>query len=336
MSRTKTEGKVNSLEATFSGILEEYGTSVPQFSVVIAVIIGSLGFDKYFNAGIWTIIAILCFSLVYLFRRQIGSDLRKTGIFVLVVVLLFLIPGVVVGLISKNFKLLLQENVVIGTVYSSALITIPLAMLISSYRKQERAYGLTYPNSLNNAIDNQLMKAQFYRNNIKYEIIFINRDDESVTLETRMSYDVTNRGSEAHVYSAVVRTDDPTAKPIDFSFDDERIYISDPRYRTAYGFKVPRTIPGGKTISVYSYDQSKYRLNDSELYTTYDPATDLTLQVRNLVKNLIISFEPHYDRNNSKIDPKEEGDYLVVRMPDGLLPYQGVRMNWKNKGGHDG
>ena len=105
MSRTKTEGKSNSLETAFNGILEEYGTSVPQFSVVIAVIIGSLGFDEYFNAGIWTIIAILCFSLVYLFRRQIGSNLKKTGIFVLVVLFLFLIPVVVVGLISKYFDL---------------------------------------------------------------------------------------------------------------------------------------------------------------------------------------------------------------------------------------
>lgn len=338
MSRTEKEGKENSLASAFDSILKEFGTSVPQLSIVIAVIIGSLGFDEYFNAGAWTIVAILCFSLVYLFRRQITHDLRKTGIFVFVLVLLFLTPVVVVGLTLNDFALLLRKNIVIITVYLAISITIPLAILISSYRKQEQLYGLPpYPTPLNDAIDNQLIKVQFYRSNILYDIVFIDIDDKFVTLETRMSYDVTNRGSSNQEFSVVLRTDDPNAKVIDFSFNGEKLFVDDPSYRRPHGFEVRRSIPGGETVSVYFHDKSKYRLSDSELYTTYDPATDLTLQVRIPEKiEIVPSFEVHYKRSIKNVDPKREGNYIVVHMLDGLLPYQGVRMNWDKKGGRYG
>src|SRR5689334_12944008 len=89
MSSPKGE---EALTSAFGGILQQYGTSVPQISVVVAILIGSLTLDQYFNAAAWTTIAVLSFSTVYLFRRQIPRSLPKTSFNVAIFLLVTATP----------------------------------------------------------------------------------------------------------------------------------------------------------------------------------------------------------------------------------------------------
>ena len=69
-----------SLESSFGDILKkEFGTGIPQISTVVAVVLGSLGLkENVFSAGAWTVVAVLCFVAVFLYRHQIPSKLPKT------------------------------------------------------------------------------------------------------------------------------------------------------------------------------------------------------------------------------------------------------------------
>lgn len=44
------------LSGTFDGVLSSFGADIPQISTFITFALGSIGFDKYFNAGAWAII----------------------------------------------------------------------------------------------------------------------------------------------------------------------------------------------------------------------------------------------------------------------------------------
>src|ERR1044072_9451015 len=78
--------------SAFRGIMGSFGAIVPQISTVIGIAIVSLGLCQYFDAGSWTIIAVLSFSLVYLYRRYIP---RTVPTATLLVAFLFLTSGVV-------------------------------------------------------------------------------------------------------------------------------------------------------------------------------------------------------------------------------------------------
>jgi putative exporter of polyketide antibiotics len=69
-----TRIQLTDLESSFGEILKkEFGTGIPQIATVIAVVLGSLGLKPYFDAGAWTVIAVLCFALVFLYRHQLPN-----------------------------------------------------------------------------------------------------------------------------------------------------------------------------------------------------------------------------------------------------------------------
>jgi hypothetical protein len=86
--------------------------------------------------------------------------------------------------------------------------------------------------------------------------------------------------------------------------------------------------PNGR-LKVFYHARVRYNREDSELFTTYDPATDLCLRVKNAFRQISLDFELHYDPQHNRINPISEGDMIVCRLTEGLLPYQGVRLLWK-------
>jgi hypothetical protein len=333
MANDNTNEQSKSLDSIFSPILEEFGTNAPQLSVVVAVIIGSLGFDSYFNAGAWTIVSILCFGLIYLFKRQIGSNIVKTGRAVSVIFIILIIP--LAYFIYKdgftNVLAFMKDNIILTTAYTAVLVTIPLAILISCYRKQEASFGLRYPDRINSAIENQLLKSKFFKSNVIYTIKFEEIINPYLYVVSTLSYDVTNRTSEAQVWKAVLRSEDPNPEILCFEVDNENIFIKDPKYKIHGGLEYSKEIAPKQTSQFKFSDRSRFYVNDNELYTTYDPAEDFTLVLVNKFNNMVPSFEILYDRYGKPIHSKRDGNTYTVKINYGLLPYQGIRLNWTKK-----
>jgi len=167
-----------------------------------------------------------------------------------------------------------------------------------------------------------------------YDINFIKIENNHLIIETALSYKVTNRTDEKQIWNSVLRSGDPNPEIIYFKFDKEPIYIDDPQYKIPHGYKVSRELGPHQTVSVAFKDTSKYNLYDSELYTTYDPTEDLTIKISNKYKFIKLSFEMLVDRYGKPIHSIVEDTKYTLKIEDGVLPYEGVRLCWKKEGGN--
>jgi len=99
-------------------------------------------------------------------------------------------------------------------------------------------------------------------------------------------------------------------------------------YKIGRGVNIPQHIQSGETASVYFKVKEQFRLQDFELYTSYYPATDLTVRVKNPFDELQFDFEVLYFLN---VSPIKKGDQIEIYFDKGILPYQGLRLNWRGK-----
>jgi hypothetical protein len=322
------------LSSAFNDILRLYGTSVPQLSLLVAVVLGSVGFNEYFNPGAWTAMAVLSFALVYLFRRQISPRLSKAATIALFILLIFLAPPVVFFLIlHPGIGAFIRNNVFLCSSYASISTTIPLAILLVGYRKQEERFGMVFPEPLNGAIYERLAGVSFYKSNVLYDVRVTRTNDSSVVLEMEYSYVAFNRTNEPTVWFAGMDPKDPNMEVLEAVVEGQRIPTDDPVYKTGRGLEIKHEIPPKSGHSFKFHIRARYNLLDSELFTTYSPATDLTLNVTNGADDLTLSFDTHYDPSPPVHAHKDDSRRTSVRLDRGLLPYQGVRMKWMPKGG---
>src|SRR5260370_30515021 len=183
----------------FRGIIGSFGTSIPQISTAIAVIIGSLGLRKYFDAGAWTMSAILSFSIVYIFRRQLPRTVPAATLLVVLLYLVAVVIGFVLwksGLVPHDPASWSEMVKSLSSAYVALALTLPLAVLVTSYQKQEEVMGLSFPREIDQAARAQLLTVPFYKSKVTLNTKFENVDNDGVELINDMSYRVTNRTKE--------------------------------------------------------------------------------------------------------------------------------------------
>lgn len=325
---TRSDPHSRGILGVFDPILQEFGTNATQLSILIPLLVGSVGLE-YVNPGTSLVAVILSLSLVYMFRQHIPAHLPKAAVYAIV---LFLSLGALLAAVSH---LPLQPpgrlNAAFFSACVSAVIMIPIALVISSYRKQRRPLDGDYPDAIRKAIDAQLTNNLFYKDDVEYDIKFIDVGPEYVTLETVMTYTVVNRDNQGHGWTAgfnVDNVDDAQLRVCDFRWGkEERIRFDDPRFLTKNGFTFTKTVEPRESVVVYLRAQARYRLRDSELYTTYCPAGKLTVKITPPVQHLQISCEPYYLGHGVTPTTESNGE-ISVAIPHGVLPYEGVRVKW--------
>ncbi len=328
MKQTKNKQKNESdLSKIFDGILQEFGTNVPQISVIVAVIIGSLTLDDYFNAGAWSLTSIMCFAFIYVFKRQITPNVLTS----LSISLFFLILGGGLLILFHHsfndlFKSIINSKTTLS-IYSGAFITIPIAILITSFRKQEKQFGLLFPKKIEDSICNQLIKTPFFKSGIVYEITFKKIDGDFLVVNSKLKYLVKNRTNDHHKWISFYRTDDPDFTMNSVKVNKQEIY-TDQKYFVEHGFQYERYLKNKEEIEMEFDADIKYPIIGSEMYTTYDVATDQKVIINNPFSDLKLSFEVLYDRYSKSIEPIRKKDLIEIEFNKGLLPYQGVRVNW--------
>lgn len=316
------------LDLAFGKALKEFGTSVPQLSIVITIIIGSLQFDAFFNAGVWTITSILCFSFLSLFKRHVSPNVMKTFLFSIIITFCLVLP--IFLLYDTGYKDYLIQNKSFMSMYSAVILMIPLGLLISSYKKQELMHGLYFPTPIENVIERQLTRFPFYRKNINVELEFIENDNTSIIVKTKYSYTLVNRTKEEKKWKIVFDIFDRPTKGVHFYINNSEINIKDrANFKTNRGYEIERMLGPKEEISVLCNLMVEYNIYDSELYTTYNPATDFSLSVKNSNKYIDIGFDIHYENYGTNIDIYQENGIKNIDIPNGLLPYEGVYLRWK-------
>lgn len=325
-----TRPQVNDLQSSFGDILKkEFGTGVPQIATVVAVVLGSLGLKDYFDAGAWTVVAVLCFATIFLYRHQLPNRLSRATWLVLA----FLVTSGVIGFcvlkasIHQDQLFLDWEkaNKSLATAYFSFLTTMSVACLITSYRKQEKMLGLTYPRPIEDAVAEQLFSLEFYKEKVQFVVHIQAVENEWIDVVTEMSYDVVNRTDSQKRWELKYSFDRATGKLLSAQWDKEPLDVEDPHYLSALGFEVQRTMRPGQKSSAYVRVQERFRLREPGIYTSYHPATDLKVLVDNSVDKLKFYFDVLHFSDPPVVTAGKERS---IHLKSGLLPFQGVIVKW--------
>jgi hypothetical protein len=307
---------------------DEFGTGIPQIATLVFVVLGSFQLQDKFNAGAWTIVAAICFFFVFMFRRHISSHLPRTGVAVLLFVALATSATWYIYSVSssKAFDEWLRSHPIPLSAYFSFVTTTGLACLVVSYRKQEKLGEAGYPDIIEKALAQQLRSSKFYKKNIVFAIVVSKVDSESVYFETELSYDVVNRSDDSQEWHAEYLLNNKDGMFREVVIDGNQYSTDDRKYRRGSSVMVPIFIKGKGKASVRIRVSDKFRLNDSDIFTSYHPATDLTVTFTNETPNLKVFFDnlhiPDYPT-------KLEGKLSSLKIPDGILPFQGVRVRWE-------
>jgi hypothetical protein len=304
----------------------EFNTGVPQIATLAAVVAGTFGVPN-FNAGVWTVIAIITFIAIFLFQRQIPSSVPRTAAYVLV--LLGCTGATLLGLhfywgSNVNLADWCATHANLTTALMSWGVTASIALLTVSYRKQQR-WGARYPDIIEEAVTNQLRSSSFYKRKVVFKIALQGSNEHSINFETTYSYEVVNRFEERNIWIAEYELNDATGEVIQVTIDGVPEDIH--KFAGSRLVRIPVSIDGNKARTVMIRVRDRFRTIDSDFYTSYHPATDLRVEFTNMKDSkLNIEFDTLHV---SKHAPSTTGDTSFVQISDGILPFEGVRLRWR-------
>lgn len=155
---------------------KEFNTGIPQLATLGGIIGGTFGQKDFFDAAVWTIVAVGTFLVVFLFQQQIPSSVPRTTIYVLIILCIISLLFFGVYHYSKpsqpsdtSYKTWLHDNGPFVTACEAAGFTAVVALLTVSFRKQQR-WGASYPRVIDEAVQKQLNYFPFYRKNVVFAI----------------------------------------------------------------------------------------------------------------------------------------------------------------------
>lgn len=125
--------------------------------------------------------------------------------------------------------------------------------------------------------------------------------------------------------SKTVRSIDK-GKALELKFNEEWIDPNLKDIQNYRGIDIIKPIEPGERAFVYFKAEEFFRREDFELYTSWFPATNLKIIVENSFENLKFDFKSFYF---TPIYPRTDGDKTEIHFDKGVLPFQGVRLEWK-------
>jgi hypothetical protein len=189
-------------------------------------------------------------------------------------------------------------------------------------------------NRIENAIQRQLYDCAFYKTDLVFEIQATEVQSRDVPpkpileLTTQLSYTLVNRTSRKCKCEIKFPCPSRFAEIVRAEFNGKRYDLDQLDLWDQRGLCLHSELEGGKSGRVSITATEWWRIEDSVLLTSFEPATDLKVVVRWGAPNLSFDFEPQYTWDN-EYDRKSESGATVVRFTRGVLPNQGVRLNWK-------
>jgi len=264
--------------------------------------------------------------------KEIPEKIEKYGLIggigMLLLIIVFLLTFPVTSI--EKIKELNGKEIIILALSIVGLILIAIALLRKNRGKLKANTKLLkdkydYPKEIETAIASQLYNRDFFKEDIDFIITVENVQQTEITMTTELSYSVTNRSNEQHTWFMEYKFKNENGKLIEASFDGDKITES-PDIHYGRGIRILQEMQAKQKSKVYFKVTEKFRNIDFELFTSYHPATEMTLTIDNKFSSVIFDYEYLYF---NPITPKKVGTQTKLVFKDGLLPYQGVRINWK-------
>lgn len=193
---------------------------------------------------------------------------------------------------------------------------------------QDRA---NFPGIINDSIKEQLNMCAFYREHMVYKIEVTDVSREWVTFTTELSHTVTNRTTQPQIYYMTYDLkDEDRGKVLEARFNDRVFDLSSKELRRKGRESIKQVIPPNTPGRIFFRARERFRLEDSEMYTTWMPASDLKVViVTGKFKDRISFYSDSLYCEDA--EERRSDDCIELMFNKGLLPYQGVRLYWKGE-----
>ena len=99
-------------------------------------------------------------------------------------------------------------------------------------------------------------------------------------------------------------------------------------YFDSRGLRLWRELEAGQTGRIHIIATEMWRIPNSVLFTSFQPATDLKVVLRSEAPNVSFDLVPLY-RLDEEWSPASESGAKVVRFRGSVLPNQGINLVWK-------
>jgi hypothetical protein len=186
-----------------------------------------------------------------------------------------------------------------------------------------------FPASIEKATDNQIYGRPFYKKKVLFDVEVSGSLDHRLVFTTKMSYTVVNKTSSNQDWSAEYQFDHGNGKILLAELNGKPHNPVALEFQSGRGLRIKQPVKAHKELDVTILAQEQWPNSGSALYTSYHPAADFKLTLRSQLSNIEFDFEILYSWSDYPLQEKSEG--WEINLGPGLLPYQGVKVNWKMK-----
>ena len=178
---------------------------------------------------------------------------------------------------------------------------------------------------------NNLTDIAFYKKHNNYEITFVKIIESSVIVNTKLKYCVVNRRGQKMPFLAQLLYSGKDAKIIKVSISG---IPEDKSFKNEKGYIRNVDIESNANLEVGLEGEETFNVRDNEIYTSYQPSSIFNLEILDKTKSLDITVDK-ITTNDLEDEYEEESGIRKIKIKGGVLPHQGVRINWKlkNSGG---
>jgi hypothetical protein len=306
-------------------IVYEFGLKWAQLAAFSGLIFTLFGLDKWLNGGAWTLASICALGSVYAFRRAIRTGFPATTLLSLTCLAIYLVIIISVAMRYGPPPDVLQRNRVPGSLLLGYGVMTAFAVIILAYRRQETLFGGKYPQAIQNAIARCIVDQACYRQNQEWHLLFRESGPGNTSVVMTLTYELVNRTTrplEQTLYLTPMR---PAVRFIEASAGDIAFDVNDPRNRSAAGLQIPVEVGPAKVVPVRLSAEVAYWPSDSDLFASYLASTDLSLVVSNALPNVDVFVEV---LATTRINSVQLETGRVWALKDGILPYQGFKVDW--------
>src|SRR5690606_29208974 len=225
--------------------------------------------------------------------KEIPEKIEKYGVVggigMLQLVIVFFVSFPVTSI--ENINALGSKELVVLSLSITGFALIAIALLRKNKNNIQTKTRLLkdefdYPEQIETTMTTQIYNRKFYKEDIDFIITVEDVKEAEILMITELSYFVTNRSNEQHTWAMEYKFKNANGRLIEASFDGDKIKES-PDIKYGRGIRILREMKGSQKSKVYFKVSEKFRTLDFELFTSYHPATDLSLTIDNRFNNLV-------------------------------------------------
>lgn len=182
-----------------------------------------------------------------------------------------------------------------------------------------------FPRQIEVAVEAQIFERKFYKENVRFEVEISELEGDQLQFETILTYDVINLSPEPQEWRTEYTYTISTGTPLEIRFNSELFEPGDRGIQSGRGISAPYTLDGNQRGHAHIRVREIFPYQGAVRYTSFAPATDLSIKITKNAPRFDFDAEVLYHKR-----PKREqaDNILEVNFDEGLLPYQGLQLNW--------